>query len=222
MTRLDLQNLVLQWVDDDAGGYFDPTNFVQPSLNRALLEVQKRLILAGEMYYLKMPPSETQTVVNQATYVLPDDFLKLHRMVYVISGSGINETVNSLSFITLNQQDLIGTTNTGTPVVFNIQGNKITLYPTPDKATTLRLWYSYRAAAMTSDSSTPDCPEEFQEFIAILACMDCFIKDDRMPTNILTKKAYYERLLEDMAEDRSQQGPRMVVVTENEGNYMPF
>ena len=217
-----MQNLVLQWVDDPAGGYFDPTDFVQPALNRGLLEVQKRLIEAGEMYYLKVPPVETQTVANQASYQLPDDFLKLHRMVYVISGSGVSETVNSLSFITLNQQDLIGSNVTGTPVCFNIQKDRVTLYPTPDKATTLRLWYSYRVAQMTVNSDVPDCPEEFHEYIAILAAMDCFIKDDRAPTNILTKMNYYETLLKQMAKDRQQQGPRMIVVTEDSGSYMPF
>ncbi len=221
MTLLQMRQLVWNWLDDSTGGYFDQT-FINDAINRGCRETQKQLIMAGEMYYLKMPPAETQTVVNQGTYVLPPDFLKLHRMVYVVSGQGINEYVNSLSFITLNQQDLIGTTTTGTPVCFNIQGNKITLYPTPDKATTLRLWYSYRITDMVSDSDTPDVPEDYQEYACILAAMDGFIKDDRAPTNILTKKAYYERLLEDMAEDRSQQGPRMVVTTENEGNYMPF
>ncbi len=222
MTRLDLQNLVLQWVDDPLGGYFDPTAFVQPALNRALLEVQKQLIMAGEMYYLKTPPPVTTTVANQGVYILPDDFLKLHRLEYVISGTGTNECINALQPITLNQQDLIGNSVTGTPVGFNIQRNRIQLFPTPDQARTLRMFYSYRIVEMTSDSDTPDCPEEFQEMIAILATMDCFIKDDRAPTNILTKKQYYEQLLKQMAEDRQQVSPRMVVVTEDAGYYMPF
>ncbi len=221
MTLLQMRTLVWNYLDDASGGYFD-ASFINDAINRGCRETQKQLIMAGEMYYLKMPPAETQTVINQATYVLPDDFLKLHRMVYVVSGQGINEYVNSLSFITLNQQDLIGTTATGTPVCFNIQGDKITLYPTPDKATTLRLWYSYRIPDMTSDSDSPDVPEDYQDYACILAAMDGFIKDDRPPTNILTKKSYYEALLKEMAEDRSQQGPRMVVTTENEGNYMPF
>lgn len=222
MTRLDLQNLVLQWTDDPLGGYFNPTDFVQPALNRALLEVQKQLVMAGEMYYIKTPPLETQTVVNQAYYILPDDFLKLHRMEYVVSGSGVNEDINTLSFITLNQQDLIGASTVGAPVAFNIQRSRIQLFPVPDQARPLRIFYSYRVTAMTSDSSTPDCPEEFQEYIAILATLDCFIKDDRANTNIMEKKNYYETILKQMAQDRQEVNPRMVVVTENDGYGMPF
>ncbi len=75
---------------------------------------------------------------------------------------------------------------------------------------------------MSSDSDTPDCPEDYQEYIAVLATYDCFIKDDRPPTNILTKKAYYENLMKQEMQQRSQQGPRMVVTTEDEGYYMPF
>ncbi len=222
MTRLDLQNLVLQWTDDPNGGYFDPVQFVQPALNRALLEVQKQLLQAGEMYYLKTPPPTTQTVANQGVYLLPDDFVKLHRVEYVISGIGVNEQVNSLQFITLNQQDLIGKSTVGTPIAFNIQKNRIQLFPIPDKATTLRLFYSPRVVGMSSDSDSPDCPEDYQEYIAVLATYDCFIKDDRPATNILTKKAYYEALMKDEMQQRSQQGPRMVVTTEDDGYYMPF
>ncbi len=123
MTRLDLQNLVLQWVDDDAGGYFSASGFVQPALNRALMEVQKQLLQAGENYYIKVPPPVTTTVANQADYILPDDFVKLHRLEYVISGQGVNEEISSLQFITLNQQDLIGRSVVGTPVAYNIQKN---------------------------------------------------------------------------------------------------
>ncbi len=222
MTRLDMQNLVLQWVDDPNGGYFDPVNFVQPALNRALLEVQKQLLQAGENYYIKVPPPVTTTVANQADYILPDDFVKLHRLEYVISGQGVNEEISSLQFITLNQQDLIGRSVVGTPVAYNIQKNRLQLFPTPDKATTLRLFYSPRVVGMSSDSDSPDCPEDYQEYCCVLAAYDCFIKDDRPPTNILTKKAYYENLMKEEMQQRSQQGPRMVVTTEDEGYYMPF
>lgn len=221
MTLLQMRQLVWQWTDDPNGGYFDST-FVDGALNRGCRETQKKLIMAGDLYYVKMPPVETQTVANQASYVLPDDFLVLNRLVYVISGSGTNEEINSLGFITLNQQDLIGTSTTGTPVAFNIQKNRLTLYPIPNQVRTLRMWYSYLIADMVADSDTPDVPEDYQEYACILAAMECFIKDDRPATNILTKKSYYEELFKQMAQQRQAQGPRMVVTTENEGNYMPF
>lgn len=220
MTRLELQNLVLQWVDDPQGTYFSPPDFIQPALNRAQQEVQKQLIEAGENYYLK-PPLETTTVVNQAEYILPDDFLKLHRLIYVIGGVYPNETTASLGWITLQQQDLIGP-QVGTPTAYIMKKNRIQLVPAPDRATTLRLFYSYRVSNMVGDSSTPDAPEEFHEYIAILAAMDCFIKDDRVPSNIMEKKKYYETLLKQMAEDRTIDHSRMVVITEDEGYLMPF
>lgn len=210
MNFLDLQNLVAYWVDDLNFGYFTPVQ-VKRFLNNAAFEVQKRLVLAGENYYLTA--KETPMVQNQADYILPDDFLKLNRVELIPTGQcnpNITDIIR-LNSITLNQRDFLNAT-TGVPNVYYLRKNRLIILPVPDAtAKTIRLWYTYRIIPMTLDSEIPDVPEEFQELIAILAAKDCLLKDGRDVSTLLNKEAMYEKMFESMAEDRKVDAPRTIV-----------
>ncbi len=213
MTLLTLRTLVSQWVDDPQNGYFTvPT--LNLFLNNAQREVQKLLIQAEDSYYTKLVT--TSTIQNQQDYALPDDMLKLTRLEVVASGSGITADRRLLQNITINQQGMVGP-QSGLPVCYYWQKSRLSLLPVPDQAYPLNLYYDYLVADMVMDSDVPDVPQDFQEYIAVLAAFDCFIKDDRIPANISMKKDYYEKLLKQMAEDRDISGPRMVVMTEDWG-----
>ena len=217
MTFQDLRNLVWYMVDDQqgistgTGGYFTNTQ-VNVFLNNAQREVQKLLLQAGEMYYLKTV--ESTTVANQQDYVLPSDFLKLHRFEYVLDGStATTEVTKMLQRLTLNQTDLFSL-KVGTPAAYSIKKNRLSIYPIPDTASkVIRLFYSYRVTDMSANSDEPDCPSEFAEFIAILAAESCMIKDDRSSPQLMEKKASYLTLFKQMAEDRAQDSSREVLST---------
>src|ERR1044072_4285102 len=101
MNFLQLQSLVSYWLDDLNFGYFTQAQ-VKVWLNNAQRDTQKRLIKAGQNYYVKY--CSTPLVINQRDYVLPSDFKKLHRLEVVVSGSDPNESVTPLREITINQQ----------------------------------------------------------------------------------------------------------------------
>ena len=208
MTRSDLRTLVLSWLDDNQGAYFTAAQ-VNVWLNMAQREVQKLLLQAGENWYMK--PVETTMVANQADYVLPTDFMVEHRLEVVLSGTGTTENRQALGPITTNQQDLISIV-AGTPTNYYIKKDRITISPTPSQAYILRLYYSPGVVDMASDSDSPDVPEQFMEYVAILAAFDGFIKDDRAPSNLVAKKEWYEKLLKEMSEDRTQDQSRQVVM----------
>ena len=212
-TVAQLTTLMLSWLDDPNAGYFDAaTTLVW--LNMAQREVQKQLIMAGENYYLA-DPVETLTVYGQAGYKLPTDFLKEHRIEIIMNGTGANETRQALSVITLNEQDMTPIT-LGDPMNYYIQKDFFVVSPTPQTANlTMRLYYSYRIADLVNTSSVPDIPEEFQEYIALLAAYNGFIKDDRAPENLMGKIGDYKERLKQMAEDRTQDSSRRIVVTED-------
>lgn len=203
----DLRNLTWYWLDDLSGGYFTATQ-VNLWLNNAQRECQKQLLQAGENYYLTTV--ETSTVANQADYVLPSDFLKLHRLELVLSGTGVNEDKLQLRSITLNQQDVFPT-GTGTPECYALKKNRLTLFSTPDSAKTLRLYYSYRVTDMTNDTDVPDVPEEFEEFLPILAAIDGLIKDNRSSPTLAAKYQMYLERFKQMAEDRKQDRSRHII-----------
>jgi hypothetical protein len=212
LTRGELKSLFSYMVDDLSFGYFTETQ-VNMWLNLAQKEVQKLLLQAGENFY--MVPVETVTVGNQADYALPNDFMKLHRLELVLSGSGVSEDRMMLFPITLNQQGVLGNANSN-PVGYSMGKDRFTLYPTPDSAKTLRLYYSPRVTDMTADADEPDCPDEYAELLAIMAAEYAFIKDDRTPSSLLEKKRSYLELMKQTSEDRKEDVPRPVVMIDDE------
>ena len=209
MTLTELKALVSYWVDDVNFGYFTEVQ-VTRFLNQAQREVQKQLIQSGELYYLKC--QETTMVADQQDYVVPTDIVMTHRMEIVLSGTAPNENKQAVTPMTLNQQDLLGY-STGTPVAYVYKKNRFALFPIPDTGLTLRIYYSYRVVDMTLDADIPDVPEDYQEYIAVLATIDGFIKDDRNNKNIMEKRDHYVKLLKEAAQIRTADQPRSVVVT---------
>lgn len=214
MTRAQISTLILSWLDDEKQGYFN-TNDVNTWINLAQRQVQMHLLQAGQNWYMK--PSETPTVIGQADYVLPADFMTEHRLELVLSGTGDQENRQAIGPMTTNQQDLVSLVK-GTPTNYYIKKNRVTLMPTPSQAWTLRLYYSPRVVDLGSDTDVPDVPEQFMEYVALLAAFDGFIKDDRASENLLAKKVKYEDLLKQMASDRVLDQSRQVV-TVNEYDY---
>jgi len=212
MTRGELRTLVLSWLDDANAGYFTPAQ-VNVFLNNAQRTVQKRLIKAGQNYYVKCVT--TSLVVNQADYVLPLNFKKVHRLEIIISGTSPNEGVCPLAPITINQQDYIAN-GAGTPSAYFIKKNRLVLRAVPDQTYTMRMLYSYEVSDMELDADEPDCPPAYHELIALHAAEDGFLKDGRSSELLSKKLEQYKIELDQDAQERNQDVPRMVVQTNND------
>lgn len=211
MTFLQLQDLVLDWLDDPNAGYFTRDK-VKQWINNGQREVQKRLLKAGENYYLTCV--QTTMVVNQADYVLPENFRKSHRIVIVDSPNTTNETECPLDPITPNEQDFMGF-QASRPAAFFFKKSRLVMIPKPDFTYLLRLYYSYRVADMVQDPEVPDVPEDYHELCAILGAMDGFIKDGRDASLLAAKLKDYAVLMDQDAEARAEDSPRMVVTTDS-------
>lgn len=207
MTRAQISTLILSWLDDPNQGYFT-ASALNTWINLAQRQVQMELLQAGQNWYQTIV--ETMTVPNQADYVLPSDFMVLHRLEAVISGTGPQENTQDIQQMTTNQKNLTSVV-AGQPTNYVIKKDRFTLYPTPQLAQVLRLYYSPIVADLTADADVPNVPEQFMEYVAILAAFDGFVKDDRAPDNLVIKKAKYEDLLKRMATDRGQEKSREVV-----------
>lgn len=207
MTVAEIENLVVSWLDDPNKTYFTPAQLLT-WINLAHRQVQMLLLQAGQNYYMK--PVETYTVANQSDYAMPSDFITEHRLEYVISGTGVNENRIPLSEITTNQQDLINITS-GQPSNYYIKKDRFTLSPTPDNVYLLRLYYSPIVSDLVFDSDVPNVPEQFMEFVAILAAYNGFIKDDRVPSSLAMKMGQFEALLKQMSAERTQDHSRRIV-----------
>lgn len=210
MNFAQLKNLCVYWLDDLNFGYFTETQ-VGIWINNAQREVQKRLIMKGQNYYLTC--AQTSLVVNQNEYVLPSNFKKVNSLYIVLSGTPPNETYSVLDNITWNQRYL-GNYQTGTPSVYDLKRNRIVMYPYPNAVLTLRLDYTYLVADMVNDTDVPDVPEAYQELIALLAAEDGFLKDGRSSEILEKKLKAYEADMDSDSNERKVDKPRDIVTTE--------
>lgn len=209
MTFLELQNYMAQELDDLNFGYFTQPQ-VQSWLNRAQLEVQRLLIQAFENYYTIC--SQTMLIQGQPDYFLPENFLKVDLLEYVVSGNYPNQNMNQIIPITTAQQYMLPTGN-APPAGYYLTKNKFICVPPPDNNYICKILYTYRIADMVNDNDQPDMPEQYHEFIAIVALLNGFIKDDRNPVNLLKKYDTYLDSIKKDAENRRVDAPRRVVTT---------
>lgn len=211
MNLSQLESLVWSWLDDPQGQYFTQAQ-VDVWLNNAQQETQKRLIAAGENFYVtKM---QGLTIANQNLYALPADFRKCHKFEIVVTGTGVNENRVTLADVTYQQLEQVSQT-TGLPSSYNIRRNLVDIRPIPDNAYTIYLHQSYRVADMVNSTDVPDIPREYHEYLAVLASIDGFTKDQRDPSAfVMTKKKDYESRMDDDSENRDVSAPRSVICTD--------
>lgn len=216
MTFLELQDLCLTWLDDVDAGYFTRPQ-IKRFLNNAIHECQKQLVQSGESWYLTC--SQTNTIANQEAYALPSDFLRLNRLEVFTSGDGTQPSDMRSVLIPLTPMESTSVpSGPATPSVYYLKRDCLVLRSTPDRSYPLRLLYTYRVSEMTVDTEIPDCPTQYQEYIAVLATIDGFMKDQRDASQFLSgKKASYEALMKQDADERQVDFGRSVVRTQDDG-----
>ena len=210
MNFLELQNLTLDWLDDDNATYFTRAK-VRTYINNAQRELQKLLLNSGEDWYVR--GQETSTVVGQARYSFPSDFLKLQSLQLVTSGTGDTAETEVIWPLVRNEANMV-TSVQGDSFNYIMEKSVFRLIPAPQSVKTMRLDYSARVADMSNDSDIPDAPLEYHEYLSIMGARDGFLKDGRSLQPIESKLAYYEQLLKKDSEQRRQDYPRMVVASD--------
>lgn len=215
MTLLQLRTLCLDWLDDPNGSYFT-SSVLNLRLNLAQKECQKRLISANKEYYLTCVKSDT--VANQQLYSLPSDFMQVVRLEWYESGTSGTSFSNWIAPMTPNQRDLLDSVQ-GDPQYYSMNHGNLLLWPIPNRIVEVHLEYSYLVADMSLDADSPDAPDYFHEYIAILATRDCLIKDGRPLDPIKSKMDQYELLFKQIADQRQADQPRMVTQTQSWGGW---
>ncbi len=212
MILSEAQALILSWLDDKDAGYFDPVT-TRRWLNLAQRQVQDLLIRAGQNWYVKAV--ETNCVIGQTDYVLPVDFKVENRIELVTANYGLrSEQRRTLDPMTLNQEDVFFSPGDyGVPIGYYLKKDRMTILQPPDREYKIRLWYSPLTVDMVNDSDPMDLPEQFTEYGCIVACFDGFIKDDRAPENLVTKRSHHEDNIKKMAQNRRQDQPRRIKQT---------
>ena len=142
----------------DPTGYNDATKveYVKEWLNKA-----EQKICSITDYYITTSSSIT-TTADTREYQLPDGTKEVIAVVYDDDNKlypiDITKTVDDPS-------------STGTPGYYYIRANYIGLYPTPDDAKTLTIYYSSIGGNMSKNEDTPIIPEEWQMALVYYAAL---------------------------------------------------
>lgn len=221
MTVAQMIAYILSEVDDLQGAYFTEPQLIR-YINQAAGECQKKLLAAGNNWYVKKTADGAYlTVANQDTYTPPTDLLNLNRLE-IVQNPGVNENRVALTSITLNQKDYFYGYSQW-PVAFYFQKTDIVMCPAPQIAgLTIRYYYSYRIAEVTTTAETVDVPPEFHEYICYLSIMKCFAKDGRDPGYFLGMVKEIEQRLEKQAIQRAQDHAPGIVQTSDGWNGWGF
>lgn len=214
MTLGQIKSYVWSLVDDPNGDYFLTADLTRYA-NQMLRECQKLLIQSGNNWYVQIDATQS-TVINQANYTLPSDFLKINRLE-LVQNPGTNETRYAVQNIPLAQKDSIAYDSD--VAAFYILKNTLYLTPVPQTVKTIRFYYTYRVAEMTSDSDTPDLPTEFQEYLADRVAELCFLKDGRDAGFIRNRCDQVEQYFKSDAIERSQVSASRVVIVDDDGGF---
>lgn len=212
MNFLQLQQLVSYNLDDLNFGYFTPIQ-VKRWINLAQQETQKILIQSSENWFMDCVTASC--VANQPNYALPDDFLKMNRCQIVENPGTSSENRTQIYGIVLSHDKLLDQ-NSSFPAAYYLKSNQMILVPPPDSTYTIRIDYTFRLSDMVNDNDVSLIPEQYHEYMAILATISGFLKDDRNPSSLLAKKMWYEELFKRDAEDRKVDAPREVVTTKDD------
>ena len=211
MTLSEMRTLYWDYLDDPSGGYFTQS-VANTRLNLAARELQKRLLNANKQYYATCV--KTNTVVDQAKYALPSDFMQIVSLSIVLSGSGDTATKQAIQEVSPNSSEALNAPVSGDPMFYYFQKNYIVLKPAPDRIVELHLDYSYLIADMAGDADEPDIPEQYHEYIPALAAETGFLKDGRPLAPIDKKLKDLEQLITSIAKQRNIDRPRMIVSTD--------
>lgn len=136
------------------------------------------------------------TVANQVTLDVPADFDKAIRLVIDSEAARLEPARADDIYSRFNG----ALTDTGLPVAYYFVGNEVRLYPIPDAAYTITLYYLKVPAALATNTDTPILPTKHHRAIVLGALVAAYRMEDD-PGNADVFEAQFEKRLATMAED---------------------
>lgn len=204
MNLTELKSLFAKYVNDPYFGYFTEAN-ATTFLNNALTQAQRRLLKTHAAFYSVC--TSTTLVVGQSQYSLPSDFLAMFDL-WVDLETNPDSTM-PLSFIPLSKRHDFTTTN-GTPTHFYMLKDSVNLVVPPDTAHPLEMIYAPLASDMVSGSDVPDLPDQFHEYLVLLAAETALMIDDRVSSLVDARLKFYDDLIS-ANEQRVLNAPRYII-----------
>jgi hypothetical protein len=165
-------------------------------INSSYQELYDLLVASFEDYYTGAPTSFT-IASGSNTYTLPSDFYKLR---------GVDCSIDGVNYYTMQPFDFANRNNFNNSVgvlnayqfqnQYRLVGSKIYITPEDNAVGSYRIWYVPRATVLTSDSSTLDGINGWEEYVVVDAARKCLAKEESDTQYlILEKEALRQRII---------------------------
>jgi len=206
---------------DDSSSFFEDTEMTR-WYNLEQRSIQNHMIQADENWFVTS--TSITTISGQEEYTLPTDLVKIQRLEDYDNSSNPIEII-PMSF---NDKDRYNSrypwenSSVSDADFYAIRGNSIVLRPRPNKAGTLKLYYSYRIPERVSATSCSAIPDEYHELIMWGMVKKGLMKQESTPEAYSLAVTEYTRLLGDLrstSENRQSQKSRRVKRRRRGGIY---
>ena len=165
-------------------------------INSSYQELYDILVSSFEDYYT-LPPVNFTISSGTEYYTLPSDFYKL-RGVDASSDGNNYYTLAPFNFLNRNRnnENLMSLDRSSYDINYRIVGSRIYFTPIDQAAGSYRIWYIPVATTLSSDSSTLDGINGWEEYIVVDAARKCLDKEES-DTRMLSaeKEALRQRII---------------------------
>ncbi len=177
-------------------------------IDMSYAELYDLLVATFEDYYAIGPTEFTISTGN--TQALPADFYKLIGIDCKFGSSWYPikrfEMAERGRWVNANKLAYVGLINIG----YRIVGSNIVMYPESSVKGTYRYWYVPKRTDLTTDASTLDGVNGWQEYVVIDAAIKCLRKEESDVSVLMAEKEQIKKRIEAMAPNRDEGTPKKI------------
>lgn len=196
----DIVTRVRQRIDDTSYDSTEIKNYLNDTIRDVFNEYRLPLMQTSQNYTLNTSSSD---ITNGSG--LPSNFVQAIKLTVTTSGQEKDVTWIDYKELIERYADPDDTTlnPAAAPSYVYKFGTTIKVFPKPDSAYTVTLYYIKEPTALANDSDVPEIPSEFEELLVVGAAYRCLqVKDNYDQAGILENK--YMELLDKLVARYSQ------------------
>lgn len=208
MDRATIRGLARTWLNEASAGFWTDAE-LNTFINLANQKVNVTISNMVEDFFTQS--ATFPTVSGTKSYSLPTDFRFMRRLEhYNASDASDIIKLDEIRFPRTEAGGEWGFAASGKPEGYILRGSQIDLYPIPDAAYPLRIYYDYRKSDLTADGDIPSSLTDFHDMLVLWTVILALLKNNEGSDEFKTMYAFREKDLISTLQKRK--GPENIEV----------